>query len=41
MDSAFTFPSWPGLDTYQVSAMGNEFTVFVQGHIVPSERSCR
>ena len=27
MDSAFTFPTWPGLGTYQVSAMGNEFTV--------------
>ena len=29
MDSAFTFPSRPGLGTYQVSAMGNEFTVLV------------
>ena len=38
MDSAFTFPSWPGLSTYQVSAMGNEFTGPVQGRIVSSER---
>ena len=38
MDSAFTFPSWPDLGTYQGSAMGNEFTLPVQGRIVSSER---